>query len=427
MLLAGIVGTSAGGVQPFLAMPGSNWYTLNTVSDANFYDINGVLVINGNGTTSVSTSVSEMAIDDINISAATAANPLPVFTAQPTDKTICSSGTTTFTGTASNTATYFWLISSDGLIWNPINSSNAGTTFSGYNTNTLTVTNPNVALNGLYISVTAVNSTGGNQSSNAVRLYVTSSPNAGTITGGNAVCVGANLSLANSVTGGAWSIVGGRATINISGVVTGVSAGSTTVKYTVGSGACLASSTLALTVNALPATPTIAFASGTRNVAGSGGYCINKTFTLVGTPSGGSWSSTGGVTVNSSGFVITGATTGAFSITYTYANSNGCRGSRTASSTLVACASRGINNTNKLNDDNIIVYPNPSKNFVNINLKNATTGTTATIFNLMGKQVKTQVLSIGNNNINISELPKGIYTISVSNSDGLKTQKIILE
>ena len=66
-------------------------------------------------------------------------------------------------------------------------------------------------------------------------------------------------------------------------------------------------------------------------------------------------------------------------------------------------------------------------NTSDINLKNATTGTTATIFNLMGKQVKTQVLSIGNNNINISELPKGIYTISVSNSDGLKTQKIILE
>lgn len=424
MLLAGVVGTSAGSTTPFLAMPGSNWYTINTSTDPNFYNINGVIAINGTG----STAVGEMAYDDIDISTAVTGNPLPTFTSQPTDKTICSAGTTTFSATATNAASYFWLMSSDGLIWNPITVSNAGTVFSGYNSNTLTVNKPSTALNGLYISLTAVNSTGGNQSSNAVRLYVTSSPNAGTISGPSSVCVGSNITLTNNVAGGAWSVVGGRATINSAGVATGSSAGTTSVKYTVGNGSCLASTTMLLTVNSIPAIPAISFAPGTTGISGNGGYCINKTFTLVGTPSGGSWLGTGGLSINSSGIVTIGSVPGPVSVRYTYTDSKGCSNSRTISSTAVACGPRGIMaSSNDVNKESFSLYPNPTNNFVNINLKNITANTKMTIIDMFGKVVQTKILSLGSNQIDVTKLAKGTYIVNILGNNIANTQKLVIE
>lgn len=608
MLLAGVVGTSAGSTTSFVAMPGSNWYTINTSTDPNFYNINGVIAINGTG----STAVGEMAYDDIDISTAVTGNPLPTFTSQPTDKTVCSSASTTFTASASNAASYFWLMSSDGLIWNPITSSNAGTVFSGYNTNTLTVSQPATSLNGLYISLTAVNSTGGNQSSNAVRLYVNAEPNAGSITGASSVCLGSNLSLSNSVSGGTWSssspgvasinasglvtsvssgttvikylvtngsgcsdsttksisvntstssstsisicsnalpyiwngnsytsagsytvhltnvngcdsaatlqlnikaatsstanasvcvsslpynwngnsyntsgtytlhftnsvgcdssailvlnvltsnnvnagtitgpnsvcvgsnvaftnavpggiwsITAGRASINSSGVVTGTSAGTTSIKYTVGNGICTASTTKSITVNAVPAIPSIAFAPGTTGISSAAGYCTNKTFTLLGSPAGGIWSGTGGLTINaSSGVVNIGSIPGPIGVTYTYTNSNNCSSSRTISSTAVACSHRGVAYTSSSAKNEFVIYPNPAKNYFNVNLTTIESGAKITIVDLMGKQLQTQLLSIGSNRIDISKLSKGIYTINVSGVDGITPQKLIVE
>lgn len=423
MLLAGVVGTSAGSTTPFIAMPGSNWYTINTSTDPNFYNINGVIAINGTG----STAVGEMAYDDIDISTAIAGNPLPSFTSQPTDKTICSAGSTTFSATATDAASYFWLISNDGLIWNPITASNAGTVFSGYNTNTLTVNKPSTALNGLYVSLTAVNSTGGNKSSNAARLYVTSSPSAGNIIGANSVCVGSNVTYTNNVTGGAWSVVGGRAIINSSGVLTGTSAGATSVKYIVGSGSCVASTTIPLTVNAIPAIPSIAFASGTTGISGNGGYCINKTFTLVGNPAGGSWLGIGGLSINSSGVVTIGSVLGPIGVKYTYTDSKGCSSSRTISSTAISCGPRGISSSSiQAGKEAFILYPNPARNIVEINTKYINPNTKVTITDMFGKVVQTQILSLGNNKIDVSKIAKGTYIVSVLDNDILNTQKLVI-
>ncbi len=425
IVVAGVVGTTAGVTTNVMAATGTNWYTVNTSSISGFDYINAVLVINGDGAQNANPLITEIVVDDINISAPASSNGFPVFTSQPTSQTVCTTGSTTFSGTATNAASYFWLMSTDNVVWIPINASNAGTTFSGYNTNTLTVANPSSSLNNLYLMVTATNSGGGNQASYPARLYVTS-VNAGTITGGSSVCAGSTLSLSNptATAGGTWSVTGGRATVNSSGLVTGVSAGSTSVRYSVGSGACAASTTKAITVNALPGTPTIKFAPGTTNISGSGGYCTNKTFTLVGTPSGGSWSSTGVVSITTPGGVVsTGASTGAFSITYTYTNADNCSSSRTVPASVVAC--RGIGS--KVAENNYVVYPNPTKNTVNINLKNIVSNTVATIYNLVGKQVKTQTLSLGNNSIDVSTLAKGIYTISIANGETVKTQKVIVE
>jgi Secretion system C-terminal sorting domain len=439
MILAGVVaGESSGATVNFVAMPGSNWVTVSTASNPNFTNINGVIAINLTGTP----AITEMAFDDIDISSPVVQPNIPVFTTQPVNKTVCSNGTTTYTATATNAAAYFWLMSTDGLIWNPINSSNAGTTFTGYNTNTLTVTNPSTTLNGLYVGATAVNAVGVNKGSTSARLYVTTAPTVAAITGGNNVCVGSDLQLADATTSGVWSIVGGRATITTGGKVTGTSAGTTQVKYTVAGGACSGISTLNFTVNALPGVPNITYAPGTVNPANASGYCKNKTFTLVGTPStpgsftwqglgvvDGTNIAGGGGSVSASGVVFTGTIAGAASVKYTYTNLNGCSNSRTTSGNIVACSSRGLGGASKeSNNNNFTLYPNPSKGVANINIDNAITGSTVTVLNLMGKQIKTQLLTIGNNKIDVSNLSKGIYMVNVNFANGqLKTQKLIIE
>ncbi len=134
---------------------------------------------------------------------------------------------------------------------------------------------------------------------------VTINPLPAAITGTTTVCVGLTTNLSNTTPGGTWSSgTPAVATINAGGVVTGVSAGTSVISYTLGSG-CKVTTTV--TVNPLPAAIT-----GTTNV------CIGATTSLANTSPGGTWSSgTPAVaTIDASG-VVTGISSGSSVITYT--------------------------------------------------------------------------------------------------------------
>jgi hypothetical protein len=130
------------------------------------------------------------------------------------------------------------------------------------------------------------------------------------IGGGSAsVCVGASTpAFTNAISGGTWSIVPGTGTasVSIGGVVTGISAGTVTVRYTIGS--CAPANT-ALTVSTTPT----AIGGGATSV------CIGATtpaFTNIG---GGSWSitnGTGSATISAGG-IVTGVTAGTATVVYT--------------------------------------------------------------------------------------------------------------
>lgn len=67
------------------------------------------------------------------------------------------------------------------------------------------------------------------------------------------MCVGSNTTLANTTSGGTWSSNNtGIATVNNSGVVTGVSGGTAIITYTVNNSGCITSVTRDIVVNALP-------------------------------------------------------------------------------------------------------------------------------------------------------------------------------
>jgi hypothetical protein len=49
------------------------------------------------------------------------------------------------------------------------------------------------------------------------------------------------------------------------------------------------------------------------------------------------------------------------------------------------------------------------------------------VTDLYGKQVKMQSLSMGNNTLDIANLSKGFYMVSIITSEGKTTQKLIVE
>ncbi len=145
-----------------------------------------------------------------------------------------------------------------------------------------------------------------------VTKMVTVNTSPGLITGNLNVCLGGTSALSNPAVGGIWtSSLPSIATVgSSSGVVTGVTLGTSVISYSVGSG-CLA--TAVVTVNALPAV-----------IAGPGVVCAGSTITLTDATLGGTWSSgtTSVATIGSLTGIVTGVISGTSIITYT--GSTGC-------------------------------------------------------------------------------------------------------
>lgn len=132
------------------------------------------------------------------------------------------------------------------------------------------------------------------------------------ITGTLTVCVGASTKLSHSTSGGSWSSgTTGVATVGTSGLVTGVTPGTSVIKYTVGASSSSATVTVITT-------PTVAPITGAADV------CIAKTISLTTTSTGGVWSSgaTSKATVSGAG-IVSGVATGTAVISYTMTNTCG--------------------------------------------------------------------------------------------------------
>ena len=258
---------------------GSTW----TSADINASNFGAVLAVTANNNLTAS-------VDYIQIKVYYTPTPIiSSFTA-----TSACSGTTpsiVITGNHFNTAT--------NVSFNGVSAS-----FTVNSNTQITATLPASASTGT-ITVTSPSGTG----TSASNFTVNALPVLSAIIGTTSVCIGSTTTLANSTLGGTWTSASiGVATINSSGVVSSVSAGTSLITYTYTNGnGCTSSVNTTVTVNTLPL------------VSAASSVCIGSTIQL--TPnSGGTWTSSDSTkaTVDNTG-LVTGVAVG--SITFTFTNS----------------------------------------------------------------------------------------------------------
>lgn len=204
----------------------------------------------------------------------------------------------------------------------------------------------------------------------------------------------------------------------------GLSAGTAVIRYTVSNtSGCSAFAVYNVTVNAIPNVPSIAYALGTPNpqIGHEGAFCKNKTFTVVGNPSSGVWSSsnTSVLTVGSNSGVVNTVGLGNAILTYVI-SLNGCSNSRSIAGVVANCASRGVANNEEVRANSYELYPNPATSLLTINCKLLFGVGSMVLTDLYGKKLLQQPLSLGINTIDVSKLAKGMYFITIITEQGRK-------
>lgn len=150
-------------------------------------------------------------------------------------------------------------------------------------------------------------------------IVINKLPTLGTITGNNTVCASSTISLSDLPKGGAWSSGSTNvAIIDTAGVLTGVAAGTSKIKYkytdAVG---CTNTDSTNITVNS----------SGARGITtGVSSLCAAGSYTFTNTRTGGTWSSdnTAVATVDASTGLVTGVSSGTATIQYIIARGTFC-------------------------------------------------------------------------------------------------------
>lgn len=252
-------------------------------------------------------------------------------------------------------------------------------------------------------------------------LTVSIMPYTNPITGpASDVCAGSAITLSENVSGGVWGTRTHKATVSPTGIVTGASAGIDTVTYSITNACGSAHAAYTVTVLAAPNAGTI---------LGLNYVCPGHTVILGDWAPGGTWTSSNSAicTVNPGG-VVTGVTPGAATISYAVTNScgtaatwfpltvlpyGGCPGSNGA----------GINNLSQ-GINTIRVFPNPAAGTFTLQLPDGVEHATITIYNLLGKTIRTLEAQQSENIISTTTIPAGIYLIRVQTEAGIYVEKL---
>jgi len=270
--------------------------------------------------------------------------------------------------------------------------------------------NPTVA--GQY-SVVITNPTTGcaSQSANAtltINALPTVSVSAPAVCAGTTATVTANPGVAGTYTY-TWTVPSGTAPTTSSFNPT--VAGQYSVVITNPTTLCSSqSANVTLTINPLPAVPTI-----TAN--GPTTFCSGGNVVLTSAASNGySWSN------QATTQAITVAASGSYSVTIT--DGNGC--SNVSVPTLVTvndCAGIEENSNNTF-----VVYPNPANETINVTFSNLSDNGTVQLFTAEGKVIESKDISNSMTaTFDVVNLTSGVYYVVITSDNGRVSQKVIIE
>ena len=200
---------------------------------------------------------------------------------------------------------------------------------------------------GSYYAYESNSTCGLGPNSSSVTITTNNDPVVNAITGSGSVCAGSTITLANTTNGGVWSSPDNSiATVDASGNVTGVSAGTVNIKYAVTNSCGTTNVFKSITVNALPPL---------NPIVGFNTVCKNASIHLTNSQSGGVWSSgtPANGTIDGLGNV-TGINAGTTTlITYTYTDANTCTNS--VNKTITINALPVVTVTGVMNTTNVVM------------------------------------------------------------------------
>ncbi|WP_191906933.1 T9SS type A sorting domain-containing protein [Adhaeribacter soli] len=233
-----------------------------------------------------------------------------------------------------------------------------------------------------------------------------------TVTAGGAttICTGGSVALtAAATTAGAtfqWFENGTAIAGATSATYTASTAGSYTVVATANGCPSAASTATVVTVNAVPATPTI-----TQN-----GNVLTSSVTA-----GNQWFLNGTAISGATGASYTATANGSYTVVVT---ANGCD---SAPSTAVVVNISGI--AANLPGMSVDVYPNPTTGSFNVKLNGYQKDAAVVLYNLAGQQITSEKVAADGNakNINLKGLAAGTYLLKVTSEKGVQVTRLIVQ
>ena len=301
--------------------------------------------------------------------------------------------------------TYLYSASVSGGIWgttNTLGTINTTGSFTAITTGVDTI---------LY---TLTNSCGTGSSSYVVSII--SLPTAGVIVGPANICLGSTAMLYSSMPGGSWlSTNNVVATIGATGLVSGISLGTDTIKYTYTNMCGVASTYRVITIETMP---TVA------GIAGPDSVCVGNAVTLTDGTSGGVWTVTTSAAGALGGGVFTGITPGTDTCIYTI---TGACASVSAQHTLVVSGcTTGIGGIDENSTLGIMVFPNPSKGNFTVKLPDASSPATVSVSDVYGKEVFSGNLTKSETAISLDNVANGTYFIKVAQWGNVYREKVVV-
>ncbi|MFZ4400320.1 MAG: T9SS type A sorting domain-containing protein [Bacteroidales bacterium] len=309
------------------------------------------------------------------------------------------------------------------------------------NTNSITMNFSATATPG-NLTVTGHNSCGDGTVSASFPITTNPLPGAvGVITGTATVCQGQNNvtysvpAISNASTyiwtysGTGHTITGttNSITINFSATATN---GNLTVQGSNSCGNSAVSAIYPITINTLPSAAGVIV--GVDTVC-TGDVNIPFTTTAIVNATTYTWnySGTGATIINNGTSITVSFASSALSGILTVKGTNTC-GSGTISTNHPIFVKQCVGINDPLNTTlNYQIYPNPTSGIITININDINTSLDLQIINLQGKIIHTEKLSniksTYNQDINLSEYPKGVYFVKLINKNFTKVEKIVLQ
>lgn len=247
-------------------------------------------------------------------------------------------------------------------------------------------------------------------------IYTVTGP--GTI-GKDTVCMNGTVMVADSTAQapGVWNIVHGKATVDPTGLVHGVTRGKDTVVYTVTNAFGSTKATKTITI----------YSAKVDSVKGPATIALGGAYTMQGYPAGGKWTSN-----NDTAATIINPATGFFvvvdygSAIFTYTIHSALCGDSSMTYLFNFPQPEGVTAMNNAAGD-LKVYPNPAKGTFTVNLaSDITTSVNVVITNVVGAKVKEFTTTTNHSTSVQLDQPAGMYFITASTEAGSYTTKIMI-